>query len=189
MPFVENMLRDERFKLTVCKPRRTKLGDFRPPHKGELARITINNNLHPAQFLLTLTHEIAHLKTDRIFGSKVMPHGVEWQRVFSDLMQPILSAKLFPADIQLALEKHMKQPKAACGSDIHLSRILNKHAGKDQLTLESLPEGSYFALQNRRFKKGPKLRKRYKCLDVDNGKSYMVHALAPVQKLEIQRTA
>ena len=62
IPLLKKWLEHEKFELILHRPRATKLGDFRPPRKGNIAKITLNSNLGPYQFLTTLTHEIAHLK-------------------------------------------------------------------------------------------------------------------------------
>ena len=50
------------FSLVITNPRSTKFGDYRPPQRGSnYHRISVNGDLNPFQFLVTLLHEIAHL--------------------------------------------------------------------------------------------------------------------------------
>ena len=46
-------------RLRIARPRRTKLGDHRPPGRGwTMHRISINDDLNPYAFLTTLLHEM-----------------------------------------------------------------------------------------------------------------------------------
>ena len=48
-------------EVTVSHPRKSKLGDYRSPHKNNKHLISVNNDLNKYAFLITLTHEIAHM--------------------------------------------------------------------------------------------------------------------------------
>ncbi|MCX6225736.1 MAG: hypothetical protein NTV01_13460 [Bacteroidia bacterium] len=61
--------------VALAKNRRSKHGDFRAPRQGRPALITINHDLHPVEFLITLAHEIAHFRNWKKFGRRVRPHG------------------------------------------------------------------------------------------------------------------
>ena len=53
------------------------------------------------------------------------------------------------------------------------------------LTLEQIPEGSTFSLLNgKTFKKGSLIRKRYRCVRMDNKKVYLVNPLVRVELIE-----
>ena len=60
-PLFSKWLEGLNYQIAISRPRKSKLGDFRPPRLGQIARITMNADLGPFQFLTTLTHEIAHL--------------------------------------------------------------------------------------------------------------------------------
>ena len=74
--FIEGILEKEKISIKIVNQRQTKHGDFRRLSSGQY-QITINNNLNPHQFLLTLIHEIAHHVTFQKYG-RVKPHGKEW---------------------------------------------------------------------------------------------------------------
>ena len=57
------------------------MGDFKI-HKGQLV-ISINNNLNPYSFLITLTHELAHAFVYRNYKNTRDPHGKKWQLMFN----------------------------------------------------------------------------------------------------------
>ena len=81
--------------VRLARPRRTKLGDHRPPsRKVAFHRITINDDLNPYAFLTTLLHEIAHVATWQRHGGRrrVKPHGSEysWSPILLYLMDTII---------------------------------------------------------------------------------------------------
>jgi SprT protein len=60
-------------------------------------------------------------------------------------------------------------------------RVLRSYDERtDSVLLEDLSERQEFLLGKRTFKKGEKLRKRYRCEEVDSGKIYLVSAIAEV---------
>ena len=81
-------------KYKIVNQRHTKHGDFRKLANGTF-QISINNNLNPYQFLLTLVHEIAHYVTFKEYG-RVQPHGSEWKSTFQRLMLPFLQPSIYP---------------------------------------------------------------------------------------------
>ncbi|PLX14981.1 MAG: sprT domain-containing protein [Marinilabiliales bacterium] len=182
---IYNWIVEKEVHLKIARERKTKLGDYRPPVYYKNHRISVNYNLNKYSFLITLVHEFAHLMVWEKYKNKVEPHGKEWKETYRDLMLNFLEKDIFPADLESELKKSIKNSKASTGSEINLSRIIkkyDKHNGKT--TLEELPENSLFILENgKRFKKGPKQRTRYKCLNIDNRKIYLVHALSTVKQL------
>jgi len=182
---IYNWIVEKEVHLKIARERKTKLGDYRPPVYYKNHRISVNYNLNKYSFLITLVHEFAHLMVWEKYKNKVEPHGKEWKETYRDLMLNFLEKDIFPADLESELKKSIKNSKASTGSEINLSRIIkkyDKHNGKT--TLEELPENSLFILEDgKRFKKGPKQRTRYKCLNIDNRKIYLVHALSTVKQL------
>ncbi len=66
-------------QLKISKSRKGKLGDYRKINSTYTHKITINHNLVPELFFLTLTHEIAHMRVyDKFTMRKISPHGKEW---------------------------------------------------------------------------------------------------------------
>ena len=76
--YLIEILNKENIQILVKKERKTKHGDFRVLKNGK-CQITINSNLNPYRFLITLIHEIAHYRVYKIFEKKVKPHGKEWK--------------------------------------------------------------------------------------------------------------
>jgi len=181
LTIVEEMLRDENYHLIVSRPRKTKLGDFRPPHKNEVPRLTVNGNLNRYAFLITLVHEVAHLKIWNKHKNKVKPHGQEWKNLYSDLLSRFLYRHIFPEDVERAVLNHVNQPKYTTGADVKLTLALRQYDKPTGLiSLKEIPIGTNFTLGNRSFVLGEKLRTRFLCVDLENGKKYRVHGLAQV---------
>lgn len=189
-PFVPNGTADglaaqivqHRCHLTITRDRRTKLGDYRHPINGQGHRISVNGSLNEFSFLITFLHELAHLINWERHGRKVSPHGKEWKQAFKETMQPYLNETVFPADILKVLQQHMKDPKSATVRDMHLVRALRKYDEPSHMVhLEELPEGAEFLLSGRRFVKGEKLRKRFRCKEAATGRIYLVSAIAEVE--------
>lgn len=170
-------------EFKISRNRATKLGDYRHPFKGAGHKISVNNNLNPYAFLVTTVHEFAHLLTWNDHKNKVKPHGEEWKRNFKRMMVPFIDQQIFPEDVQQAIVSYLHNPSAASCTDLKLSRALKKYDVKrDAISrLEELPQDTVFQIKDgRRFKKGEKLRKRYRCLCLDNGNIYLFNPLAEV---------
>lgn len=168
--------------LKITRERVTKQGDFRILKNGQ-PQITINHNLNPYQFLLTLVHEIAHLLTHKKY-KKIKPHGAEWKHEFKYLMLPFLNNDIFPNDTLPYLAQYLKNPKAATGSDVQLSIAFRKYdASTDTINLFELNSGSQFILRNKTFILGRKRRTRYECMDKKTNRKYLIHQNAEVKKI------
>lgn len=185
------LLQSEPIDFKISKPRKTKLGDYRFPRKGSSHhRISVNADLNPYAFLITLVHEVAHLKAFKLYGRGIKPHGSEWQQVFRELCDPFFALKVFPDDVEQALRKSLQKGHASSCTDLDLHRSLQQFKQQDSelVTVESLAANSYFSLgRDKLFKKGPRLRKRYRCLNMKNGREYMVHPLAEVLPLNPEK--
>lgn len=169
-------------EFKISKGRATKLGDYRHPFRDAGHKISVNNNLNSYAFLVTTVHEFAHLLTWNDHKNKVKPHGNEWKHNFKRMMVPFLEKDIFPEDVKKAIVSYLNNPSAASCTDLKLSRALKKY---DQLLdvsrLEELPLNAVFSIKDgRHFKKGEKLRKRYRCVCLDNGNIYLFNPLAEV---------
>lgn len=170
-------------EFKISKGRTTKLGDYRHPYKGAGHKISVNNNLNSYAFLVTTVHEFAHLLTWNDHKNKVKPHGEEWKYNFKRMMVPFLEQDVFPEDVKKAIVSYLHNPSAASCTDLKLSRALKKYdeVKADSPRLEELPLHTVFTIKDgRQFKKGEKLRKRYRCTCLDNGHVYLFNPLAEV---------
>lgn len=175
-------------QLTISKPRKTKFGDYRFPQGHKPHRISINGNLNPYSFLITLLHEYSHLLAFDKFGRKIKPHGEEWQHCFREVSGPFLEAQVFPIKLERAFRKSLSRGHASSATDLNLLRVLKEYdedKGPKELTfVEDLRAGELFILNDKVFKRGPQSRKRFRCKEIKSGKEYMVHPLAEVNRLE-----
>jgi SprT protein len=182
---VLNYLQHYKVQLTITRERKSVLGDYRHKHANKTHRISVNGNLNKYAFLITLLHELAHLLTYEQFGNKVMAHGQEWKNEYSRILAQFLLKKFFPADIEKTLLHSLQNPAASSCADEKLLRVLYKYDAKKDgvLLIEQLEEGTLFVIKgNRVFKKGEKIRKRYKCIEVATKKLYL---FSPVYEVEL----
>ncbi|MDZ7743071.1 MAG: SprT-like domain-containing protein [Bacteroidota bacterium] len=178
---VYEYLQTHKVHLRISRARASKLGDYRSPHNGSGHKISVNHNLNPYSFLITLIHELAHLRVWQDHKNRVSPHGKEWKMAFKNMMQALLLEKVFPEDVEKALKKYLLNAKASSGSDASLTKVLNKYDHYEGFILEDLQEGSLFCIETgKTFRKGKKLRKRYQCICLENKRSYLVNPVAKV---------
>lgn len=176
--YCTQLWRDTPFQLILRKSRTTKLGDF-SCKPGGIPRITLNEDSHPFQFLLTYLHEVAHLRVHQTSGFGVPPHGQQWKETFRELCEPVFDMNVFPADILEALRQHLINPPATCFAHANLSRLLSGNAGSNLLLID-IPEGSEFQLHGRWYKKGKLRRTRILCKELNSRRNYLISANAPV---------
>lgn len=169
-------------EFKISKGRNTKLGDYRHPFKGKGHKISVNNNLNPYAFLVTTVHEFAHLLTWNDHKGKVKPHGSEWKYNFKRMMNPFFELQVFPSDIHHTIINYLDNPAASSCTDLSLARALQKYDTDLSTTrVEELPIHTVFVLKDgRKFKKGERVRKRYRCVCLDNGNIYLFNPLAEV---------
>lgn len=182
LPIISTWLESAPILIKVSKPRQSKLGDYSPATKEDpVHRISVNNDLNPFSFLVTLVHEFAHFTAYHRATWKIRPHGREWQYEYARLMGPFLDRNIFPPDVHLALEYHLQRPPASSCSDPVLLRVLRSYdPEKNTLFLEELRLGSIFRFGKKTFKKGRRLRTRYQCLCLEDRREYYVDGLAEV---------
>ena len=183
-PFCASIIIRYGVHVKITKVRSTKYGDYTAPYNGSGHKITISYTTNKFSFLVTLLHELAHMLTYEKYSNKnVAPHGTEWKTEFSRLLHDCRYDGIFPPDLNKAIVKYASNPAASSCTDPDLLRALRKY-GKDvpsSYFLEELPENTIFSLSNgKKFKKGPKLRKRYECMEISSKKLYLVDALAEV---------
>jgi SprT protein len=170
--------------LTVAKERKSILGDYRHPVQGKTHRISVNGNLNKYSFLITLLHELAHLLTFEKFGNRIDPHGKEWKMLFGQLLAQFIEHNVFPDDIKRSLAQSLHNPAASSCSDEDLLRVLKRYDEKQTnlVFVEAIPEGGLFKTHDGKvFRRGEKIRKRYKCEEV---KTKRVYLFSPVYEAE-----
>lgn len=182
---VLHYLQEYKVHLTVARERKSILGDYRHRHGSQTHRISVNGNLNPYAFLITLLHELAHLLTFEKWGNRVSSHGKEWKAVFGQLLAQFIEHDVFPADIKIVLLQSLHNPAASSCADEELLRTLKRYDAREGNShfVESLPEGALFKTNDGRvFQKGEKLRKRFRCVEVATKKMYL---FSPVYEVEV----
>jgi SprT protein len=177
-------LHQYRVHLTITRERKSVLGDYRHATRAQNHRISVNGSLNKYSFLITLIHELAHLVTFMEYGNQVQSHGKEWKKLYRDLLKHFLALSIFPDDILAALKKNLHNLPASSCADEDLMRILkryDKNPGK-LLLVEQVEEGGSFATDDERvFRRGKKLRKRFQCVEVATGKLYLFSPIYEVK--------
>ena len=125
LPILKNWFSQKPFKLKIPKKRTTKFGDFRATLRKEPHRISVNSDLNQYAFLITLTHEFAHLLVWLEHKHKVKAHGLEWKSEFATLMNVLLSKNIFPQHLEIVLQKHLKNPPASILSIFSFARFIS----------------------------------------------------------------
>ena len=174
-------------EFKISRTRNTKLGDYRHPYGDKGHRISVNFNLNEYSFLVTTVHEFAHLLTWNEHKNKVKPHGLEWKNNFKKMMSPIFGLQVFPTDVHQAINQYMRNPAASSCGDLHLARTLKAYdvVKDDVLHLEQLPKDAVFKIKDgRKFAKGEQLRKRYRCVCLDDKRLFLFNPLAEVFLVE-----
>jgi SprT protein len=185
-PMIKAIISNDNLVVKVKNERKTKHGDYRQLPNGK-HQITINSNLNPYRFLITLIHEIAHFEAYNKYGRFIKPHGKEWKHTFQHLMLPFLRPEIFPLELLPLLAKHFKNPKASSDTDTQLALALKQfNEADDKSYVFEVSLGQAFKLYNGRvFKRGHKRRKRIECVEVKTGKLYLFNPNAEVELLEL----
>jgi SprT protein len=183
---VMNWLDGKPVSMRVTRKRRSKLGDYRPPSKDRIHRISVNGDLNPYEFLITLTHEIAHMAVWERYGRRARPHGKAWKAQYSLMLASLLDHGIFPEEMQPLVQKQVAHPRANSHGHSDMVRHLQGDSdGDDGVFLEDLPEGTIFRLQGgRKFRKQEKLRKWYRCTSMDNHRLYRISPVARVYPVD-----
>jgi hypothetical protein len=169
--------------LKIVNERQTRHGDYRKDAEG-FHLITINSNLNKYRFLITLIHEIAHLVAFQKFGRNIKPHGVEWKLSFQRLMVPFIRPEIFPNSVLSLVANHFRNPTASSDTDARLAFALKQFDERkpDIYFIHEVPSGSLFRIKKGRIFQKIGLRvKRYECIEVQTGKTYLFNANAEVE--------
>jgi hypothetical protein len=182
---VVQLINEYRVHLTVTKARKSVLGDYRHPFMGANHKISVNGNLNPFEFLITLLHELAHLLCYEQHKNKVEAHGQEWKLIYGNLLMHFIQMDLFPSDIKKSLLKTIKNPAATANGETSLLLVLRKYNTQQKegyQLVSNIQEGSLFeAMKGKVFKRGKKRRIRIECVELSTGHVYSFSALTEVK--------
>jgi SprT-like family. len=173
---VAHYLHHYKVHLTITRERQTILGNYRNKHFDKAHRISVNGNLNKYTFLITLLHELAHLLAHEKYGNRIPAHGKQWKEEYRKILSEFIPRKIFPADIEKSLLVSLNDPAATTCAEPHLTRILKKYDAKKEghFFVEELPSGSLFKIKTGAiFKKGERIRTRFKCIEVATKKVYL----------------
>ena len=173
--------------LKIVNERQTRHGDYRKGPSGK-HEITVNSSLNKYKFLITLIHEISHLVAFEKFGRKIKPHGNEWKYSFQRLMVPFIRPEIFPSHLLPLLARHFKNPTASSDTDTTLSLALKQYDQEnDKNYIFEIPFGSVFRIHNGKiFKKMAVRTKRFECLEISSGRTYLFNPNAEVELLPVK---
>jgi len=187
---VAPFFRTHTIHLTLTHERKSVLGDYRHPTINEpYHRISINANLNPYSFLITLLHELAHLFTFEHFQHRAQPHGKEWKTQFRHILIPFMGKRVFPGDVEKALLAYLHNPAASTCTDADLYKALyryDEHKPGFKL-IDDLPENQTFETEDGQlYQKMEKLRTRTKCRNLTTGRMYFFQGIAEVKAVRIR---
>ena len=180
---------DYGFCFRVSKPRRSKWGDYRYQRSGQQVRhtITVNQNLNPYAFLITYLHEVAHRVAFEQYGFRIKPHGKAWKRCFEQLLTPVLTEVVFPADVLRPLRHYAQRPRASTGADPILTLALRCHDAvsdhSSEVPLSSLAPTTSFRFRQRVYVKKQVRRTRSLCQEIATKKNYLILETTLVERI------
>lgn len=171
--------------LTLTRERQSILGDYRHPDRRGGHRISINGNLNRYSFLVTLLHEIAHLTTYMQYANSVASHGKEWKQHFANILKQFVGKGYLPDDVEAALRRSIQNPAASSCADEGLMRVLRRYdpQKENHFLVEQLAPNQLFRTKDGRiFRKGERMRKRFRCEEVATKKVFL---FSPVYEVEL----
>ncbi len=184
---VLHYLHHYRVHLTITRERKTVLGDYRHATNFDNHRISVNGNMNRYAFLITLVHELAHLVTFMEFGNRVQSHGKEWKAMYRSMLEEFLKMNIFPDDVLSSIRQSLHNLPASSCADENLMRVLRRYDNKngDTLLVEQVKEGQLFRIDdNKIFRKGKKLRKRFQCEEIATGRAFLFSPVYEVRPVE-----
>lgn len=176
--------------LTLTNERKSVLGDYRSPARNQMQhRISININLNPYSFLITLLHELAHMQTF-IHFKNAPPHGKEWKTQFRHILLPFIGKGFFPPDVEKALISYIHNPAASTCTDPNLFRALYRYDDRKPgwKLVDDVEVGQHFEVEDGTvFLKEEQLRTRCRCRDIATGRKYYFQGIIEVKALRATR--
>ena len=183
-PYISKWINELNIDVQFVNSRKTKLGDYR--FRNNQHFITVNNNLNKYAALITLTHEIAHAFTFAEFGKTIKPHAIQWKENFKKLMLTFFDYNIFPDDVLSALSRYLINPSASTTNDEFLSLILRKYDNEISLTISEINDGDNFTYSGKKYMKCQKIRKKIKCLNLDNDRYYLFNPITKIKKIDLK---
>jgi hypothetical protein len=183
-PYIEKWIAELNIDIRFVSARKTKLGDYQ--FRNNQHFITVNNNLNKYAALITLTHEIAHAFTFDEFGKTTKPHAIQWKEIFKKLMLTFFNYNIFPDDVLSALSRYLINPTASTTNDEFLSLILRKYDNKTSLIISEINDGDHFTYSGKKYIKYQKIRKRFKCLNLENNRIYLFNPITQIKKIKLK---
>lgn len=101
-------------------------------------------------------------------------------------MLPFIRPEIFPTKVLPVIANHFKNPKASSDTDAKLSLALKQFDPVSNKTyIFELPIGSVFRIYNGKlFKKGARKIKRYECVEISSGRTYVFQPNAEVELIK-----
>lgn len=182
---IVSLIKMNNIHLKIVAERATRHGDYRSNLDGSHT-ITVNASLNKYSFLMTLIHEIAHLVAYKKYGNRIKPHGLEWKDTFQKLMLPFLRPDVFPIQLLPLLARHFKNPSASSDTDATLALAFKQFDPPSEKSfIFEIPYGSIFKIDSgRTFKKIALRTKRYECIELDTGRTFLFNPNAEVDLIE-----
>lgn len=188
LAMVAEQLAKYKVRVVITNPRKSKHGDYRAHHRGHRHQISINGNLNSYAFLETLLHEYAHLLVNEQYGRRVQSHGIEWQDMYRQVLQPYLAANVFPADVAAVIQHHTQKTTIGACNSPEMTKVFKQYdpppkQGEQALSvaLETLPYYTCFKNKDGKvFVKCQLKRTKYICIELTTGYVWTFNALADV---------
>lgn len=179
--FVAKQIISYNLRLIISRKRLSRLGVFRPSKISKRHVISVNGDLDKNLFFLVYLHELAHLIVWNNYNRRVAPHGKEWKEEFRKIIINSLNLNHFDEETKLYVINCLKKPNFHRAITREMYESDKENLQSDLMRLKNIPENSTFTLSNgRTFKIINKIRTRYRCLDIKNGKYYLVSSQAEV---------
>jgi len=190
-PLVLAMLKPHDVSIRLKRKRSTKYGDFTSNSKrAKIPVITVNNDLNPYSFLITLLHELAHFLVWKEGHHYAKPHGRTWKNHFTELMQTMMNENVFPESLLPFIIRHIENPSATSCSDTKLFRELSKFDTNQMgVFVDDIKDGELFQTKDGQiFSRDKKIRKRILCTRLKKRKQYLfspIYRVLPmIEKIE-----
>ena len=149
--------------------------------------ISVNRDENKFRFIITLVHEIAHLKTYLEFRNRVNPHGEEWKNNYRFLFRFFGLDWMFQENEQTReiYNREIQNPRACSGIDLEHEKALSSFDNETaSVFLDELAVGERFSFRKHTYQKLEERRTRVLCLNLANGKKYTINKASKVTLLE-----